>query len=142
MEDLERYLEDMVEPSVSDFESNPSSRRHASSPASSLLMLLTMLNTRGVQASEETGSENRRRIDFDLVDQVAHAFKHVRSSLEQSKVIARLPFFWDGAVWDDDTKWIDKPVVTLDGDVEVDLLVSVKKSVALLREINDLAPGD
>jgi len=45
-------------------------------------------------------------------------------------------------VCDDDTKWIDKPVVTLDGDVEVDLLVSVKKSVALLREINDLAPGD
>jgi hypothetical protein len=29
MEDLERYLKEMVQPTVDDFEANPTSRRHA-----------------------------------------------------------------------------------------------------------------
>jgi len=76
MEDLERYLEEMVEPSLKDFEANPTSRRHA--------FLACVVIAHAVDYLEHPRRANlrrealkRRSQDFHLVDQIAHAFKHV-----------------------------------------------------------------
>jgi hypothetical protein len=76
-----------------------------------------------------------------LVDQVAHAFKHVVTGnpklpnyLSAKDVISRPPAYldvsasWDVSRWDDTVGG-----VTLDGDRNVDLLAVVKSAVEFLR---------
>jgi hypothetical protein len=135
MEDLERYLVEMVEPTLEDFAANPASRRHA--------FLACVVIAHAVDYLEHPRRPNQRRSDlkdqskdFRLVDQIAHAFKHVRSSLNQSQVIVRPPADWGQAVWGL-SRWNDPTGgVTLSDDVEIDLLDAAKKAVALLREIS------
>jgi len=98
MEDLEHYLDEIVQPTLEDFEANPTSRRHA--------FLSCVVIAHAVDYLEHPRQPNQRRNelkdrskDFRLVDQIAHAFKHVRNSLNQSQVIVRPPADWGHAVW-------------------------------------------
>lgn len=137
MSDLARYLEEIVEPTVKDFEANPTSRRHA--------FLACVATCHGVDYLAYPGDPRALRqrfghqcVDFKTIDDVGHAFKHVvvgrrdEPRLKASEVISRPPAYWGKAVWDL-TRWDDGVGgVTLDGEREVDLLDAVKNAVSFL----------
>jgi hypothetical protein len=138
MIDLERYIEEIVNPTIADFERNPTSRRHAF-----LACVAVFHGTDYLAFPNERPATLRQRfraqsLDFAIVDRVAHAFKHVaigpraNPSLKQGDVISRPPGVGGPAVWDL-SRW-DDPTggVTLDGEREVDLLAAVKNTVTFL----------
>jgi hypothetical protein len=82
---------------------------------------------------------NEQSRAFAIVDDVAHAFKHVKSGnpanpdLTYDGVISRPAAYWDIADFDL-TQWDDPHGgVTLDKDRDVDLYEVVKEAVAFLR---------
>jgi hypothetical protein len=92
-------------------------------------------------APDEREVRGRVSQDFALVDQVAHAFKHVvtgaRGSsdrLNAEEVISRPAAYWGSGVWDL-SSWSD-PIggVTLDSDRSVDVLATVKRAVEFFRD--------
>ena len=137
MSDLAQYLEEIVEPTINDFEANPTSRRHA--------FLACVVACHGVDYLAYPGDPRTLRqqyrhqcADFKIIDDVGHAFKHVVAGkrddprMKASEVVSRPPAYWGQAVWDL-TKWDDRVGgVTLDGEREVDLLNTVKNAVSFL----------
>jgi hypothetical protein len=141
MEDLERYLDEVVEPTIVDFEANPMSRRHA------FLACVATFHSVDYLAHPRPPQQLRQRFneqspEFALVDRVAHAFKHVvsghvashqRQPLKAAEVIARPPGFSDVLFYD--LSRVDDPMggVTLDQERDIDLLAVLKRAVAFLR---------
>jgi hypothetical protein len=135
---LERYLNDIVKPTVADFEANPISTRHA------FLACLVTCHAPDYSAHPEGATAKRQKFrlkspDFKIADDVGHAFKHVvvgkRTSprLRADQVIARPPAFWGHAVWNL-SRWGDKVGgVTLDNDHTVDILEVLNRAVEFLR---------
>lgn len=138
----ETYLEEIVAPTISDFENSPTSRRYA------FLAAVTVYHTLDYMYACVNDRRNKcKNFDdtsraFNVVDRVAHAFKHVQKGnpnkpqsqpLHVSDVISRPPAYWDVGYWDV-SRW-DDPVggVTLKQNVEVDLLDALKDAVAFLR---------
>jgi hypothetical protein len=71
MEDLLRYLNEVVDPTIKDFEANPTSVRHAF-----LACLVTFHSVDYLaypQKSRTARVAFRKNEDFAIVDQVAHA---------------------------------------------------------------------
>jgi hypothetical protein len=139
MEDLERYLNDVVDPTIRDFEQHPTSVRHA--------FIACVVTYHGVDylahprkwSADLRQKFRRESLDFDLVDDVAHAFKHVVVKRQDpnvkaaAEVISRPPFIWGEAVWDL-SRWDDAiGGVTLVGARNIDLLDVVKRAAAYLR---------
>lgn len=138
MDDLERYLDEVVEPTIKDFEANPTSVRHA--------FLACVATFHGVdylahpRKPQQLRQEFRRRSpDFELIDHVAHAFKHVTTGnpvnpqLTATGVIMRPPGKFGELVLD--LSRLDDPVggVTLDNDRTIGLLEIVRRAAAFLR---------
>ena len=75
MEDMERYLNEIVEPTIEDFEKNRTSVRHA------FLACVTTFHAIDYLAYPRKArllrEKFRKNVDFATVDRVAHAFKHV-----------------------------------------------------------------
>lgn len=101
-----QYLEELVEPTIKDFENNPISVRHA------FLACVATFHTVDYLAREAGKSSahlrqvfNSESDDFALIDDVAHAFKHVSAGkrdgprLVVSDVISRPPAKWGEAEW-------------------------------------------
>jgi hypothetical protein len=139
MEDLVRYLDEIVEPTISDFEQNPTSVRHAFIACVAVFHSIDYLAyPRKPQPLRQLF--RRQSTDFALVDQMAHAFKHVTSGNPNGKrllstdVISRPPAVWGSAVWDL-SSW-DDPTggVTLTNDRSVDLLGTLKRTADFLRK--------
>ena len=139
MEDLVRYLDEIAEPTISDFEKNPASVRHA------FIACVVVFHSIDYLAYPRKSRPlrqlfRRQSTDFALVDHVAHAFKHVASGnpnnkrLVSSDVISRPPAVWGSATWDL-SQW-DDPAggVTLNSDRTVDLLGALKRAVDFLRK--------
>lgn len=140
MEDLKRYLTNTVEPTIADFEANPTSVRHA------LVACVVTFHSVDYLAHPRKPQVLRQKFgkespDFLLVDQVAHAFKHVVTGvpsrpdrhLHEGEVIPRPPALWDQAKWDV-SHWDDSiGGVTIAGDAKIDLLAVLKRTVAFLR---------
>jgi hypothetical protein len=145
MEDLTKYLDEFVEPTIEDFESNPTSVRHA------FLACVAAFHAVDYLAYPRRSADLRQRLglespDFATIDEVAHAFKHVLAGnrtnprLRASEVIARPPAFWGQAVWDL-SRWNDpNGGVTLDKNRELDLLDALRRTVAFLRGKARVAP--
>lgn len=139
MEDLERYLNEVVDPTIGDLERHPTSTRHA--------FLACVATFHGVdylaypKKSRNLRQEfNKQSPDFAEVDRVAHAFKHVRTGhksqgteLKAADVISRPPAVWGEMVWDL-SRW-DDPTggVTLDDDRDADVLTIVQRARDFLR---------
>jgi hypothetical protein len=97
--DAERYMDEIVDPTVADFRANPMSPRHA------FLACVTMFHAVDYLAHPETTRVRRDKFcqvspSFLLVDRIAHAFKHfdsgddqspIKPPLQASQVIARPP---------------------------------------------------
>ena len=138
MEDMVLYLEDIVTPTIKDFEANPTSVRHA------FLACVATFRAIDYLAYPDKSANVRQRAReaspaFATVDLVAHAFKHVASGnpnkkrLKAGEVVVRRPAEFDTAEWDM-LRWDDGAGgVTIDTDREVDVLAAVKEAVHFLR---------
>jgi hypothetical protein len=145
MKDLERYLEEIVEPTVSEFDKNPDSVRLA------FLACVAVFHSIDYLAHPRPSRGLRQRFrkkcsEFEIVDSVAHAFKHVVSGnprgehLKSTDVVARPPAAYDflGEYTHFSIGRIEDYVggVTLDTNREVNVLQSVKAVVAFLRKLS------
>lgn len=140
MKDMIQYLERIVEPTLKDFESNPTSVRHA------FLACVVTFHAIDYLAYPRKSRTIRQKFqresqDFLLIDRVAHAFKHVAAgtpegsiSLKSNEVISRPPAFFGTAVFGLSRLGDSTGGVTLGKDRNVDLLNTVKRAVAFLRE--------
>jgi hypothetical protein len=142
VEDLVRYLKEIVTPTVADFEANPTSVRHAFLACVATFHAVDYL----AYPRKSPGTRSRFRdqsTDFALVDRIAHAFKHVATGHENARgnprltfreVIPRPPAHWGTATWGL-SRWGDNVGgVTLDHERNVDLLTVVKEAVEFLRQ--------
>lgn len=132
MEDLELYLRDIVEPTIDDFENDPTSVRKA------FLACVAMCHAVDYLAHPRKPGNLRRDWkrqcpSFSIVDLVAHAFKHVKSDgidrVFAADVIPRPPMVWCEAQLDL-SRWGDpEGGVTLNRDRAIDLRNALKASV-------------
>ena len=138
MQDLERYLDEIVEPTIKDLESNRTSVRHT---FLACIVVFHAVDYLAFPKRSRTLREqyNRESRAFAIVDDIAHAFKHVvtgnraNPDLAASEIISRPPAYWGVATWDL-SRW-DDPVggVTLDKAREVDVYDAVVEATAFLR---------
>jgi hypothetical protein len=86
MEDLLRYLDEVVDPTIKDFEANPTSVPHA---FLACLVTFHSVDYLAYPRKSRTAREVfRKNEDFAIVDQVAHAFKHVVSDCPRHRQMA------------------------------------------------------
>src|SRR5262245_28790713 len=132
MEDLQRYLNDFVEPTIADFESNPASVRHAFLACVATFHAVDYLAYPRRPAGLRQ-DWNRQSRAFAIVDDVAHAFKHVKTGnpanpdLRAQQVITMSAAF-DVATFD--AAAFDVGGVTLESDPSVNVLAVVKQAEA------------
>lgn len=139
MEDLKRYLEGIVDPTIRDFADNPTSVRHAYLACVAVFHSIDYL---AYPRSSRTLRQNFRKLspDFKLVDHVAHAFKHVTTGrrgatyLKADDVISRPAGAFDVAVFDLSVFDVAEGGVTLDNDRNIDLLETVRRAAEFLRQ--------
>ena len=139
-EEVQRYLDEIVEPTIKDFEANPTSERHAFLACVATFHAVDYIG-RAERKSPATLRQQFRPecAEFGVVDDVAHAFKHVSVGkpsaprLKVSEVIARPPAVWGVAVYD--LSRYDDAVggVTLDKMREIDLLDAVRVTAQFFR---------
>jgi hypothetical protein len=137
MEDLRRYLEEIVEPTVKDFAKHPASVRHAFLACVAIYHAVEyMAHPRKPQTlAQKWGSQSEA---FRRVDEVAHAFKHVISTrrepnLNAGAVISRPPAF--AGVMKCGISILGDTIgaVTFQEDRTVNLLGTVHEAVAFLK---------
>jgi hypothetical protein len=89
VEDLEEYLIKFADPTIADFEQNPSSVRYG------FLACVVLFHAVDYRAYPKSSSGLRQQWrkksdDFALIDKVAHAFKHVATpSPSRPKLLAK-----------------------------------------------------
>jgi hypothetical protein len=101
--DANRYMTEIVEPTISDFEANPTSVRHA------FLACVVTFHSIDYLPNKSANHQSFRKEspEFTTVDRIAHAFKHVKTGHVQSiikplkagDVIERPPAKWGEGVW-------------------------------------------
>lgn len=137
MEDLRRYLETIVEPTVKDFAERPASVRHA------FLACVATYHAIDYVAHPRQARTLRQKWSieseaFKRVDQVAHAFKHViatahKPNLSAAAVISRPPAFVGVAQCGLSIPGDKTGAVTFQEDRTVNLLGTVHEAVAFLQ---------
>jgi hypothetical protein len=99
--ETERYFEQIVDPTIADFEANPTSVRHAFMAAVVVFHAIDYLDANS--ARKKFREDNA---DFALIDRIGHAFKHMQTGhpadpnlqpLSAEGVITRPPAEWDSA---------------------------------------------
>ena len=138
MEDLERYLNEIVDPTIEELAEHRTSVRHT------FLACVAVFHTVDYLAHPKHPRVLREQFNkeskaFAIVDDVAHAFKHVvagnpaKPDLVSKDVITRPPAYWGSAVWDL-SRWDDPHGgVTIDKDRNIDLYDMVVQAAAFLR---------
>src|ERR1700730_14628059 len=139
--DAARYIAEIVEPTIKDFETNPTSVRHAFLACVASYHCIAYLCDAESEASLRQEFRETSK-DFALVDRLAHAMKHARTVHERSKhiqpldaadVTSRPPAFWGVAAWDL-SRWDDPDRgVTVKAEVEVDILDALRGALEFLR---------
>jgi hypothetical protein len=79
--EVEHYFEQIVDPTIADFEANPTSIRHASLAA---VVVFHAIDYLGAKSHRKKFREDNA--DFALVDRIAHAFKHVKAWAETTGI--------------------------------------------------------
>lgn len=139
MENLERYLDEIVKPTIEDFKNNPTSVRHA------FLACVATFHAVDYRAHPNPSADlrqkyRRRSRDFALVDKVAHAFKHVftgkRSNpdLTAKEVISRPPALTGVAVTGLSLLGDSRGGVTINKNGGEDLLSVILRAEEFLRK--------
>jgi hypothetical protein len=139
MEDMVRYIEEFVEPTIDDFQKNPTSVRHAFLAAVAVFHAIDYLAYPRKRPADLRQKFRRLSAEFAMVDDLAHAFKHVavgdrtKPHLTAKEVVARPPAFFDvSGAWD--VSRFDDPVggVMLINNRNVDLLCVLRAAVSFL----------
>jgi hypothetical protein len=139
--DVNRYMTEIVEPTVNEFAANRTSRRHAF-----LACVVTYHSIDYLTHPKSPGNRlkffRKKSPEFATVDRVAHALKHVESGhkrnadlqpLKAGDVIERPPAIWGKAVWAL-SRWGDATGgVTIKNEHERDLLEIVKEAAEFVR---------
>jgi len=135
MEDLRQYLRDFVEPAIADFETNPASVRHA------FIACVVLFHSVDYLAHPQKPASLRQRWKrhsraFFIVDDVAHAFKHVKTGNPanpdlRAREVVSVPAAFDVASFD--AVAFDVGGVTLENDPSVNMLATVKEAAAFVR---------
>ena len=138
MEDLARYLDKIVEPTIRDFAANPTSVRHA--------FIACVVTFHAVDyLAHPRKSRSLRQLfceqssDFETIDHVAHAFKHVMTGprekpiLVAAAVISRPPARAGELVPGLSRVGDPDGGVTLANNREADLLGALRRAAAFLR---------
>lgn len=145
--EIERYLEQIIDPTIADFEANPTSVRHAFLAAVAVFHAIDYLDANSLRKRFREESA-----DFALVDRIAHAFKHAQTGhpadpnlqpLSADGVIARPPAYYGASGAWGLSRW-DDPIggVTLDGDRQLDVLAAIKGAADFIRcQIDAGAPS-
>jgi hypothetical protein len=141
MEDLESYLENFVKPTIAEFELNPTSIRHA--------FIACVVTFHAVdylafpKPARTLRQEWKRKSDaFRIVDDVAHAFKHVRSGNPAVAVltvrdVVTAPGAFDPSAF---SAAFDIGAVTMEREPGINLLETVKKAALFLgQQLNERA---
>lgn len=81
MDDLISYLEQIAEPTLADFKSNPTSERHAFLACVATYHAIDRLTNRPGNTRKKWRDQS---LAFLIVDMVAHHLKHVRCDQENS----------------------------------------------------------
>lgn len=138
MEDFVRYIHEIVEPTLRDFEENPSSVRHAFLACVVACHSVDYL-TYPKRATQRRQAFVKRSADFKIVDDVAHAFKHVivgprgHPRFKAANVIGRPPAR-AGQMMAGLSRLGDATGgVTLANDIEADMLEITRRAVDFLR---------
>jgi hypothetical protein len=142
MEDLVRYLEQIVEPTIRDFEEHPTSVRHA------FLACVVTCHAADYLAHPRNPATFRAGLkkeswEFNLVDEVGHAFKHVISGARGNPRIRATSLIpAEGKVRDRmyGVEIIDLPRVTIAGYQKIDLLRCVRAAAKFVREYGSQVP--
>jgi hypothetical protein len=140
MEDMLRYLDEVAEPTIKDFEENPTSVRHAFLACVATFHAIDYLAYPRKRPATLRQQFGRRSPDFKTVDEVAHAFKHVvagnpaEPKLKAAEVISRPPAFLGVMVFGLSRLNDLHGGVTLYNNRQLDLLAVLKRAVAFLRE--------
>jgi hypothetical protein len=139
--DAKDYMDQIVDPTIADFEANPTSRHCAFLACVAAFHTVDYIAQPG--PSKNMRQTFRNNTDFAAVDRVAHAFKHVETSgspravppqMKADDAIERPPALWvvgvyDVSRYDDATGGVQAPTaITPD-----DLLVVVMRAAAFLR---------
>jgi hypothetical protein len=147
MEDLARYLDEIVEPTINDFNRNPASIRHAFLACVATFHSVDYLAYNRTSRLRDAGKAKRlvqrfRKAseDFAVVEDVALAFKHVVSSgrpeprVRSENVVRQQGPFSSGF-----SAGFAVQRVTIVDRPDVSLLVAVKRALRFLREYE---PGE
>jgi hypothetical protein len=139
--EIERYFEQIVDPTIADFEANPTSVRHASLAAAAVFHAIDRMAPK--KSSGLRTKFQRECAAFGIVDRIAHAFKHDEAGhpdnphnqpLSAEGVISRPPLYYNvsGAYG---LSRLGDPVggVTLDSDRLQDIHLAVKGAAEFLR---------
>ena len=134
MEDLRRYLRDFVDPAIADFERNPGSVRHAFTACVVTFHTVDYL-AHPRQPAPLRQEWNRLSRAFATVDDIAHAFKHVKAGnpaspdLQAHEVVA-MPGAFDTVAFE--ATAFDVGRVTLENGPGVNILTVVKEAAAFV----------
>jgi hypothetical protein len=139
MEDLERYVEQVVDPTIKDFVDHPTSVRHAFLACVAVFHSVDYLAHRRRRAANLRQEWRKASPAFAKVDELAHAFKHVvtgspkNPTLKATDVISRPPAIWGEMQWGL-SRW-DDPIggVTVDNDRDLDILDLVKSAAQFVH---------
>jgi hypothetical protein len=137
--DAKQYADEVMDPTIAEFENEPRSRRRA---FIACLVTFHLIDYIDAQRRKELRQEFRGDCPaFAVVDRVTHAFKHVTTGHPQSpiqplaagQVIERPPAtrgqaVWDLSLWDDAVGG-----VTIASEHHRNLLADVKEAAAFLR---------
>ena len=138
MNDLERYLNEIVDPTIEELAAHRTSVRHTFLACVAVFHAVDYLAypRKSRTLREQFNKESKA---FAIVDDMAHAFKHVVAGnpaspdLVARDVIARPPAVWGSAVWDL-SRWDDPHGgVTIKSDKSIDLYDTVVKAAAFMR---------
>lgn len=138
--DAKQFADEIMDPTIAEFESDPRSRRRAFLACAVTFHLIDYIAhpSKPAQRRKAFRSESPA---FAIVERVTHAFKHVTTGHLQSstqplsagQVIERPPAIWGQAVWDLSRRDDAAGGVTIAGEHHRDLLADVKEAAAFLR---------
>lgn len=143
--DAERYMNEIVDPTIKDFEDNPTSRRHAFLACLAVFHTVDYLANTIKDQSKEALRQSfcNHSKDFLLIDCIAHAFKHVKTGDKRNpkrppfrtdNVIARPPAILDELTLDLSILNDFTGGITTIGEGDTDVLTAIKSSMEFLRE--------
>jgi len=140
--DVEQYIENIVKPTIEDFERNPTSVRHAFLACVATFHCIDYIH--GDKSTQYLRDAFRQKsAEFALIDRIAHAFKHAKTGHKENKyikpldaksVISRPPELWGTAIFGLSCWGDSEGGVTVKDEIETDVIHALKLAIHFIAE--------